>query len=387
MSNPRIRLIRNLEEAKKEIERIGTGKDGIEIMAPKAVHRAIKIEEIDSKAANILKQETLAVDGECAVSWDAICSKKENTDVLLMGTLEQYHGLIPKLERQPFGLPELAEEIKAVIKNFNLNFGERTKIMGILNITPDSFSGNGLYKNLDNTTEQAKTMIKGGADIIDVGGESTRPGAEPVSVEEELERVIPVIGELKKKIKIPISIDTYKPEVAGKALKQGASIVNDISGLRTEGMAEVAAKNKASVVIMHMQGIPRNMQENPTYKDVVGDIIKFLRERTEFAQNAGIKSGNIIIDPGIGFGKTTGHNLEIINRLREFKSLGFPILMGVSRKSFIGNVLDLPVEERLEGTLAAVTASVLNGADIVRVHDVKEAKRAVRIADAVKASS
>jgi len=228
--------------------------------------------------------------------------------------------------------------------------------------------------------------VKDGADMIDVGGESTRPGAKPVSVEEELERVIPVIEGLKKEIKIPVSIDTYKPDVAEEALKKGASMVNDINGLRGKGMAEIVAKHKASVVIMHMQGKPRNMQNKPSYGDVVGDIIKFLRERCEFALDAGIPKDKIIVDPGIGFGKTTEHNLEIINRLMEFKSLGFPVLMGVSRKSFIGNVLGLPVEERLEGTLAAVTASVMNGADIVRVHDVKETKRAVQLADAISLS-
>jgi len=385
MFNTRIRLIRDEEEAKKEIERIGSGKEGIEIMAPKAIHRVIMIEGIDCKAANILKQEILAVDGECAVSWDAILSKEENSPVLLMGTLEQYSRLIPKLKKQPFGLKGIAEEIKVVIENFNLT-GEKTKIMGILNLTPDSFSHDGLAGNLDSAVEQAKSMVKEGAEIIDVGGESTRPGAEPVSVEDELERVIPVIEKLKKEVKVPVSIDTYKTEVAAKALQKGASIVNDINGLRTEGIASVIKKNKASVVIMHMQGTPRNMQENPSYGDVVGEIIRFLRERTEFAINSGIKPDNIIIDPGIGFGKTTEHNLEIINRLREFKSLGFPVLVGVSRKSFIGNVLDLPVEERLEGTLAAVTACVMNGANIVRVHDVKEVKRVVGIADAIKDS-
>jgi len=227
--------------------------------------------------------------------------------------------------------------------------------------------------------------VKEGADMIDIGGESTRPGAKSVSAEEELERVIPVIRGLKG-VKVPISIDTYKTEVAKEALKKGASMVNDINGLRSRGMAEAVAKHKASVIIMHMRGKPRSMQNNPSYGDVVGDIIRFLRERSEFGINAGISRDKIIIDPGIGFGKTTEHNLEIIRRLREFKSLGFPVLMGVSRKSFIGNVLGLPVEERLEGSLAAVTASVMNGADIVRVHDVREARMAVQIVDAISLS-
>jgi len=382
-NNVRVRLIGNLKEGKKEIGSIGAGKEGVEIMAPKAVHRAIRVDGIDTRAANILKQEILSIGGECAVSWDSVALKEKETDVLLMGTLEQYGRLIPKLERQPFGLKGIAKGIKKVINNFDIEFNERTKIMGILNLTPDSFSGDGLADSPDSAVGLAKAMVKDGADIIDVGGESTRPGAEPVSLEEELERVIPVIEGLKKEIKIPISIDTYKPKVAEEALRKGASMVNDINGLRSKGMAEIVAKHKAEVVIMHMQGAPGDMQDNPSYGDVVGDIIKFLRERSEFAIDSGISKDKIIIDPGIGFGKTTEHNLEIINRLMEFKSLGFPVLMGVSRKSFIGNVLGLPVGERLEGTLAAVTACVMNGADIIRVHDVREAKRVVGIADVV----
>ncbi len=382
-NNVRVRPIGNLEEARKEIGSVGSGKEGVEIMAPKAVHRAIRVEGVDTKAANILKQEILSIGGECAVSWDSVALKEKKTDVLLMGTLEQYGRLLPKLGRQPFGLKGIAKEIHEVIDNFDKKIYERTKIMGILNLTPDSFSGDGLAGSPDSAVELAKAMVRDGVDMIDVGGESTRPEAKPVSVEEELERVIPVIEGLKKEIKIPISIDTYKPEVAKEALKKGASMVNDINGLRSKGMAEIVAKHSASVIIMHMQGTPGDMQDNPSYGDVVGDIIKFLRERCEFAIDSGISKDKIIIDPGIGFGKTTEHNLEIINRLMEFKSLGFPILMGVSRKSFIGNVLDLPVEERLEGTLAAVTACVMNGADIVRVHDVREAKRAAGIADSI----
>jgi len=384
-NNVWVRLIGNLEDAREEIGSIGAGREGVEIMAPKAVHRAIRVEGVDTKAANILKQEVLSIGGECAVSWDSVALKEKKTDVLLMGTLEQYERLIPKLERQPFGLKGIAKGIQEVIGNFDIKFNEKTKIMGILNLTPDSFSGDWLAGNLDSAVEQAKAMVKNGADMIDVGGESTRPGAKPVSAEEELERVIPVIRGLKG-VKVPISIDTYKTEVAKEALKKGASMVNDINGLRSRGMAEAVAKHKASVIIMHMRGKPRSMQNNPSYGDVVGDIIRFLRERSEFGINAGISRDKIIIDPGIGFGKTTEHNLEIIRRLREFKSLGFPVLMGVSRKSFIGNVLGLPVEERLEGSLAAVTASVMNGADIVRVHDVREARMAVQIVDAISLS-
>ena len=258
----------------------------------------------------------------------------------------------------------------------------RTLIMGILNATPDSFSDGGLFVDADKAVNHAKQMVNDGADIIDVGGESSRPGSEPVSEEEELRRVKPVIKRLVKEVNVPISIDTYKPKVAEECIKSGAHLVNDITGLRNKKMIKVAAKYKVPVVIMHMKGMPKCMQQNPVYKDVVKEIKDFLGERASEAKKAGILE--VIIDPGIGFGKTTEHNLQILKRLNEFKSLGCPILSGPSRKSFIGNITGLPVDKRLEGTLAAVSIAVMNGANIVRVHDVKECKRAVQIADAIR---
>jgi dihydropteroate synthase len=225
-----------------------------------------------------------------------------------------------------------------------------------------------------------------GADIIDVGGESTRPGSEAISVEEEIRRVIPVIETLAKRIKVPISIDTYKSAVAEAAISAGASIVNDISGLRFDPkMPEVVAKNEVPVVIMHIKGTPKDMQKNPTYKALIPEIMDYLREGITIARNAGIPDDKIIIDPGIGFGKTVEHNLEIIKRLNEFTGFEKPILLGPSRKSFIGKTLgDLPVTERLEGTAAAVAIGIFNGANIIRVHDVKAMVRVARIADAIK---
>ena len=227
-------------------------------------------------------------------------------------------------------------------------------------------------------------MAEEGADIIDIGGESSRPGAEPVPLEVELERVIPVIRELSDKIDILISIDTYKATVAKEALKAGASIINDISGLRFDPMmAKAAAEAGCPVIIMHMKGTPRDMQKRPLYKDVVKEITAFFKERISFAVKNGIKKNKIIIDPGIGFGKTVGHNLEIIKRLKEFRKLGVPILLGPSRKSFIGKILNADIENRLEGTAAAVAIGIANGADIVRVHDVKEMADVARITDAI----
>lgn len=258
--------------------------------------------------------------------------------------------------------------------------------MGILNVTPDSFSDGGKYFDNDKAVEQALRMQDEGADIIDIGGESTRPGAKKITVKEEIKRVVPVIGALADKIEIPISIDTYKSAVAEAAILSGASIINDISGLRFDPeMPHVAARHNVPVVIMHIKGTPKNMQKNPSYKALIPEIMDYLREGIEIARNAGVTDDKIIIDPGIGFGKTAAHNLEVIKRLNEFAGFEKPILLGPSRKSFIGRILgDLPVMKRLEGTAAAVAIGIFNGANIIRVHDIKEMVHVARIADRIK---
>ncbi|MCD6542150.1 MAG: dihydropteroate synthase [Thermoplasmata archaeon] len=272
-------------------------------------------------------------------------------------------------------------------------WGEKTYIMGILNVTPDSFSDGGKYLDPERAVERALEMQAQGADIIDVGGESTRPGSERVSADEELKRVKPVLEEICDKLSIPVSIDTYKSEVAEAAIKAGAAMVNDISALRFDSrMVRVVREYDVPVVLMHMKGTPKDMQKNPHYDDVMHEIVSFLHERKKFAVNSGIDEEKIIIDPGIGFGKRTGEgiedNCEIIRRLRELKVLDSPILVGPSRKTFIGNVCSdgrnpLPVNQRLEGTLAAVALSAVNGADIVRVHDVMETKRCLKLVDSI----
>ncbi len=267
--------------------------------------------------------------------------------------------------------------------SYNLELGKRTLVMGILNVTPDSFSDGGLYNRLDKALDHAERMVEDGADIIDVGGESSRPGSEPVHESTELERVLPIIEKLAKKVKIPISIDTYKASVAERALDAGASMVNDISALEDPKMASVVAKFAVPIILMHKQGNPKDMQVNPSYSPLIPEIIAYLQSRIQLAVDQGIKSDQIIIDPGIGFGKTTDHNLEILHDLRKFKFLNKPILIGTSRKSFIGKVLNLPVEERLEGTAATVAIAIANGADIIRVHDVKEMKRVALMTDAI----
>jgi dihydropteroate synthase len=276
--------------------------------------------------------------------------------------------------------------MKLTWKNFSLDFSKKTYIMGILNVTPDSFADGGLYFDKSSAIERAYQIVEEGADIIDIGGESTRPGSEPISIKEELKRTIPVIEAISKKIKVPISIDTYKSEVAKAALDAGASMVNEISGLRFDPkMPDVVSEYKVPVVIMHIKGKPQDMQQNPVYEALIPEIIDYFRMGIIMATRAGVSEDKIIIDPGMGFGKTFDHNLEIINNLREFTFLEKPILVGPSRKAFIGKILgDVPATERLEGTAAAVSISIINGANVVRVHDVKETVKVAKVTDAVK---
>ncbi len=265
-----------------------------------------------------------------------------------------------------------------------LTFGESTHVMGILNVTPDSFSDGGHYLAAARAVARAQAMVAEGATLIDIGGESSRPGAVPVPTVEELARVVPVIRALADAVDVPLSVDTYKARVARDALEAGAHLVNDITALNGDSeMANVVAEMGAGVVLMHIQGTPRTMQQAPHYDDVIGDIRLWLQERVQFAEANGIAPERIIIDPGIGFGKTTAHNLEILKRLEAFRELNKPVLIGTSRKSFIGNVLALPVEERVEGTVATVCWAIAHGADIVRVHDVKAVVRAARMTDAL----
>lgn len=269
---------------------------------------------------------------------------------------------------------------------FESELGRRTLIMGILNITPDSFSDGGVFFNPEAALRQAERLAQEGADMLDIGGESTRPGAQPVPLEEELRRVIPVIRAVRGALpELPISIDTYKARVAEEALAAGATLINDVSALRFDPrMAPLIAEACVPIVLMHMKGTPQMMQQNPDYTDVVREITEFLRERIAFTQEAGIALEKIIIDPGIGFGKRPQDNTEILGRLHELKSLGRPILLGTSRKSFLGAITRRPVEQRLEETIASCVIGVLHGADIVRVHDVGPVKHALQVADAIK---
>ncbi len=263
-------------------------------------------------------------------------------------------------------------------QTYTLDFGKKTYIMGILNATPDSFSDGGKFNQLEASVKRAKEMESLGADIIDIGGESTRPGAEEVSTSEEIARTIPLIEAIRKEVSIPISIDTYKAQVAQEALSAGANMINDVWGLQREPeIAQVAASMNAPVIIMH------NQSGTEYRKDIIVAMGEFFQKSIKIAQEAGVRNDHIILDPGIGFGKTTEQNIEVMRRLSELRSLGYPLLLGCSRKSMIGNILNLPTEERIEGTIATTVLGVVAHIDIVRVHDVQENIRAARVTDAI----
>jgi dihydropteroate synthase len=384
-------------EAADILKRMDVDPYGIEAMLPKMVNMNIHIQGLPCKVANIIKQEMLAIGGDAAVARGAVACSIEKTDLILIGTLKQIRRFIEKISFQPFGLKLLAESLDTLLDNLlaenwtlktsrrKMILGDRTRIMGILNVTPDSFSDGGRFDSPEKAVECAFQLVEDGADILDIGGESTRPGAQPVSLEEELRRTIPVIQGLSGKINIPISIDTTKAVIAREAVAAGAEIINDISAMRfDELMPAVIASSGAAVVFMHMRGVPQTMQKGDLhYALLQGEMIDFFRERLNTALSAGILPEQVIIDPGIGFGKTRSDNLKLLKYLPEFNVLGRPILTGPSRKSFLGQEGRGGAVDRLEETAAAVTAAIMNGSQVVRVHDVKAMKRVVAVADAI----
>lgn len=397
MSSPvRCLEITSFESSRAEMERIGVDVAGVRIMAPKQAHYNLKLEGLTPAQANILKQDMLSIGGEAAVARGAASCTVASTGAIVSGTQRQIEGLIGKLLAQPMGLNAVAEGMRKAMVNAGRNVyevkgrkrsftvGPRTLVMGILNVTPDSFSDGGRFLDPAMAVERALEMASEGADWIDVGGESTRPGAGPVEAAEEIKRVVPVIAALAKE-GLVVSVDTMKAAVAEAAIEAGAAIVNDVSALSFDSkMAEAVARYAVPVIIMHMRGTPKTMQLDTAYTDLMSEVYGYLHERIEFAASRGIDPESVIIDPGLGFGKSVEGNIELLGRLREFKSLGRPILAGPSRKSFIGKTLgSTDTGERLAGTLAACALAVSSGAAIVRVHDVKEVRRAVSVADAV----
>jgi dihydropteroate synthase len=385
------------EEALDTLKRVDVDPDGIQAMLPKMFHLNIVLDGLECRVANIIKQEMLSLGGDAAVARGAVACSVVRSDVILMGTLKQMQRFTEKISTQPFGLSGISERIREIMKNVlkdsfllrtsrrNLNLGERTLIMGILNVTPDSFSDGGRFDSPEKAIEEGIRMAEEGADILDIGGESTRPGSDPVSPEEEMRRVIPVIRALALRTDLPLSVDTMKASVAREALAKGAEIVNDVSAMEFDrSMAKAVADAGAAVVLMHMKGIPKSMQVGDvSYRSLRGEIIAYLRRRIERAGDVGIDPTQIIVDPGIGFGKTVTDNMRLISHLSEFEALGRPILVGVSRKAFIGRITGGTPAERDEGTAAAITAAILNGGRIIRVHDVAMMKKVATMADAL----
>lgn len=389
--------IRNLEEAAAIFKKIGVDPYGIDAMAQKTINVNILLEKQPCKIANIIKQEMLSLGGDAAVARGSVSCSMPASDILIMGTIKQILALATKIEKQPFGLDLIARNIADILNNIKrkeyilktsrreIYLGNKTLIMGILNVTPDSFSDGGLFYSSEKAIEHGLQMAAEGADIIDIGGESTRPGSKSVSASVEAKRVLPIIGGLIKKIKIPISIDTKKAQVARLAINAGAEIINDISALNNDkGMAKTVQETCAAAILMHMRGKPKNMQKgNLIYTDLMGEIMAYLKKSSEKAIKAGVKKESLIIDPGIGFGKTPEDNYRIIRNLSELKGLGMPVMVGTSRKSFIGKVTGGEPRERTEGTAATVVAAIISGCNIVRVHDVAAMKKVASVTDAI----
>ncbi|MDP2922322.1 MAG: dihydropteroate synthase [Candidatus Omnitrophota bacterium] len=395
--------IENYKEAKELLSAINVSSEGLRILSAKSLSVAFKIEGIKSWEANIIKQHLLSLGSDSAIERAALV-KNIKTTTILFGNINQLKKLCEKLKNQPFSLKEISRKVSFYLDNlFKNEFifkikGKELKIKqpvicGVINVTPDSFSGDGLlqyqiskikYQKL--LLEKVEGMIREGAKIIDVGGESTRPFSKPISEEEEIRRVIPPLKVIRRKFKeVLLSIDTYKFKVARAAANEGVHIINDITALRNSpNIASLIEEYKLGCVLMHMKGSPRNMQINPIYKNVVEDIIDFFEERLCFCEKQGIEKCQLLLDPGIGFGKRLEDNLKIINELYKLKIFGLPVFLGLSRKSFIGDVLGVKVaEKRVLGTAVSNAIAYVKGANILRVHDVKETAQALKIAYSV----
>ena len=379
-----------------EMALIGVDPAGIGIMEGKSRHHVIRLDDVDLRAALILKQDMLSLGGDAALSRSAAGLRIKTTPVLLMGTSRQLRALVFKLKDQPFRLSELSRSIEELIDTIgkDVSFfigkqdiltGGRKAVVGILNVTPDSFSDGGVYSDKNTAVARGIEMSQQGAHIIDVGGESTRPGAKPVAAGEEMERVIPVISDLAASGVSNISVDTTRSEVAAKAMEVGASIINDISAMTFDPeMLPVAAGTGASVILMHTRGRPEHMQKDLVYDDLMGEVCGNLEKALDLALDAGIPMEKICLDPGIGFGKSLEQNLELIARIGEIRSLGACTMAGASRKSFIGTLTKAEVDKRVPGSISAAVAAALKGADMVRVHDVAETVQAMAVVEGIE---
>ena len=389
----RIVTINTIEDARNILSQIGVSSQGIEVMAPKAVGRSLLLHNITTGAANILKQEALIIGADVAMSKGIVEGEKKMTNLLFMGGPNKLLSLITRMRHYTsMGLPEIRSNLHT-FRNQLLYWSLQDKgqdympkIMGIVNVTPDSFSDGKQHFTTAEAIKHALLLIEEGANIVDLGGESTRPGSSRVSLEEELARIIPVITGIRIKSNACISIDTYKAEVARQALIAGATIINDITALQGDPeMIKVLQEFPDSkICLMHMQGTPETMQQNPTYTNVMNEVIEFFIEKIEFCRNHGISINRIIIDPGIGFGKNLEHNLILLKRLDELHILGCFIMLGASRKGFINKIYPSAPQDREPGTLATTALAFQKKIDIIRVHNVKDNVQFLQLLKAVE---
>lgn len=388
----------NQEMLPEALASIGAHKDSLPIFAHKAEIIPLKLLHVRTPAVNIIKQEMLAIGGDAVTPMGAVNCSERYMDVLLLGTLKAYKVLLKKMELMPyFGIPQAYADLKAALEPVDLRTTladgrvltyDEMCIMGILNITPDSFYAGSRVPKMQDVLERAGKMLAAGAGILDIGGESTRPGSDSVDGEEERQRVVPVIKALRKEYpEAVLSVDTYRADTAEAALAAGADIINDISAMEADArMVDVVVASKAPIVLMHMRGTPKNMQQNCEYKNVVEEVAVYLAERAQILRERGVGTDKIILDPGIGFAKNVQQNLLLMRDLEVLTSFGYPVLLAASRKSTIGAVLGgVPAEERLEGTIATSLQAVYAGAQMVRVHDVEANLRAVRMLEAMRA--
>lgn len=376
-----VEKLSNSVDAKKILTSLGVDSGGINILASKMQQHIFYIKDLHVGAANILKQDALSVGADLAVPRGTVIAKTPHVDCILIATGKQLEILSKKELAQPFGLKELAAKLKQFTK---IKKPSHVEIMGVINANDDSFFSGSRFRGT-HAIEKIVKMIEEGADIIDVGGVSSRPNSLSVSAEEELQRVKPILDAISKEKlydKVRFSIDSYEPEVISYALESGFKIVNDITGLQNDEVCKLCASYDATAVIMHMQGIPQTMQENPEYDDVINDVYTFLEDRIHKAESFGVN--DIIVDIGIGFGKTLEHNLLLIKHLENFLTLGKKVLVGASRKSMINEIYPSKIEERLSGTLTLHLESLRNGASILRVHDVAEHKQAIKVQKALE---
>ncbi|WP_203421482.1 MULTISPECIES: dihydropteroate synthase [Brevibacillus] len=387
--NPFVIHAQNRMEVEEELACQGVKPADRERFADAGEPLQIHVERLAFEEAALLRKEMQLLGGDAVMHDNP--ALPDLTDLYMKGTYGQWQALLERIPDQTDGLRVAAAEVRELLamrrqlrqrkaihcKSHVLPLGQKTLVMGILNVTPDSFSDGGRYTDIERAIAQARALVEAGADIIDIGGESTRPGSAPVELAEELDRVIPVVRALVEELSVPLSVDTYKSEVADQAIRAGAHIINDVWGAKKDRrIAEVAAQHEVPIILMHNR-------EDTAYTHFFSDMVRDLRKSVAIAREAGVRDEMIILDPGIGFAKSLEQNLEAMRRLDDLVALGYPVLLGTSRKSMIGRVLDLPVEERLEGTAATVALGVAKGCQIVRVHDVKEMKRVTAMMDAM----